>query len=103
MEAVRGDKELQGLIAELYFEQHYKHRCGANRGRYGADRRARDMAAQRADAAGTPPAHTPARPNPVRRRDMPWFGESGASVGYRDVLQNFAGLRQQGLRLHYWP
>lgn len=28
MEAIRGDTQLQGLIAEMFFEQHYKHKCG---------------------------------------------------------------------------
>ena len=34
---------------------------------------------------------------------MPWFGDSGLGVSYRNVLDFFQGLRQQGLRLHYWP
>jgi hypothetical protein len=36
-------------------------------------------------------------------RDVPFFGTSGKGVSYRDMLDFFQGLRQQGLRLHYWP
>ncbi|KAL4430875.1 hypothetical protein ABPG75_006131 [Micractinium tetrahymenae] len=37
-------------------------------------------------------------------RDMAlWFGDSGGNVTISDVLTMFRELRQEGLRLHYWP
>jgi hypothetical protein len=35
-----------------------------------------------------------------------WYGQfraQGEGVAWRDVLDFFEGLRQDGLRLHYWP
>lgn len=52
-------------------------------------------------------AHSPAS-LPQNRSDMPWPVRANAvetytNVSYQATLDLFTSLRQQGLRIHYWP